>query len=616
MVNAGRRSICRQLAGVAAVSLVAPLASARSPRRINVLDHRASGDDPALVDGAVRRALGQLVPGDTLWFPAGHRYVLTQLRLHSLHGFIIEVDGELVSAAPDTGAAPGADARDGHQGRAALIAVSNCANWKIRGKGRLDNRFREAFWIEDCTDFGWSLDVEGAGLNHSLEGARIRRCSRFQLSAMSLVKATAKPSQGYRTHANALVVMESDHFQIDDVRSADNGMNGLYIASGCSDFTVSGGSYERNAGSGLQLAYMSMVPRGRGHGDDSAFFPIRWTLEGVRTAFNRADGFDINNTYPSRIACMGKIADCRHRHNGWTTEADAGGEPTQDGSGLATLRNVSDIAIHRCDAAEPARAGLYIADCTRITVTASTVVKTRAGTRAEGVYVTRSDQIALSECRLQVSPALEALSVQPDGVPVRITMSHCDLAGIVSFAQGVYAAGSLVSDCILKTGRQIECHFDWTRCRVEVFGPKVGLYVAADAVVLADNTVEAGGHAIVSTQRRNVRLTGNRATGGAGGIRIDSDIGAVLEQNQAICTGDGPGIEVLGESQHCRLIGNSAGSARGISIRVRESCKGTVQSGNRAISGRAPEYAGTYQTGTLLSRPILLRDRDERPGVG
>jgi hypothetical protein len=159
----------------------------------------------------------------------------------------------------------------------------------------------------------------------------------------------------------------------------NNGMNGLFTFAS-RDITVDKSAHIYGNGmSGIQLAFA----------DAPEIEQKRYKIAGT-IHDNYADGVDINNasgsSEPIEIDCL--IDGTIQYHNGFMGE-----NVTQDGSGLATLKNVTGITTGINDVRDCARAGFYAVNVKKLKVVSLQVYKTLGV--GEGAYFENCDEMEI-----------------------------------------------------------------------------------------------------------------------------------------------------------------------------------------------------------------------------
>ncbi|EGN5521077.1 hypothetical protein ISI35_004755, partial [Salmonella enterica] len=186
-----------------------------------------------------------------------------------------------ISAKP----APGAvDRKDQDGGVHPTFKITNSDGWKLTGSF-VDNRYREAFYVENCDYFELGCSNIGSGINDNLTANHFRYCNHFTLSGVRIEKSGFIPATGYYDWVQAARFWDCSGFVIDGYVSRENAGNGLYIASNCKDYVVTDFDITGNAMSGIQLAWSGF-----------GIMPIRGVISNGTITGNRADGIDVNNT--------------------------------------------------------------------------------------------------------------------------------------------------------------------------------------------------------------------------------------------------------------------------------------------------------------------------------
>lgn len=87
-----------------------------------------------------------------------------------------------ISAKP---ASDAVDRKDQDGGVLPTFKITNSDGWKLTGTF-LDNRYREAFYVEHCDYFELGCSNLGSGINDNLTANHFRYCNHFKLSGVRL----------------------------------------------------------------------------------------------------------------------------------------------------------------------------------------------------------------------------------------------------------------------------------------------------------------------------------------------------------------------------------------------------------------------------------------------
>ncbi len=103
-----------------------------------------------------------------------------------MDGWVGHIQGSVIniSAKPDINPT---DSRSNAAGLLPAFKIKNSDGWKLSG-GYMDNRYREAFYIENCNDFVNSCDNLSSNLNDNLPAKHYRHCNHFCLHNFKVSK--------------------------------------------------------------------------------------------------------------------------------------------------------------------------------------------------------------------------------------------------------------------------------------------------------------------------------------------------------------------------------------------------------------------------------------------
>lgn len=254
-----------------------------------------------------------------------------------------------ISAKP----APGAvDRKDQDGGVHPTFKITNSDGWKLTGSF-VDNRYREAFYVENCDYFELGCSNIGSGINDNLTANHFRYCNHFTLSGVRIEKSGFIPATGYYDWVQAARFWDCSGFVIDGYVSRENAGNGLYIASNCKDYVVTDFDITGNAMSGIQLAWSGF-----------GIMPIRGVISNGTITGNRADGIDVNNTSGVQARVDLIITGVVSANNGYNQDGTA----TVDGSGLGTFIQVTHFTVYGCSTTSPANTGVGASNCSNFKI--------------------------------------------------------------------------------------------------------------------------------------------------------------------------------------------------------------------------------------------------------
>lgn len=432
-----------------------------------------------------------------------------------------------ISAKPAAGAV---DRKDQDGGILPTFKITNSDGWKLTG-AFVDNRYREAFYVESCDNFELDCANLGSGINNNLAANHFRYCNHFKLNGWKVEKSGVIPLTGYYDWVQAIRLWDCSAFIIDGLTSRLNAGNGIYIASNCKDYTVTNFDISQNGMSGIQLAWS-------GFGS----MPIRGVISNGTITGNRADSIDVNNTSGSVARIDLIINDVTSANNGYNTD----GTVTADGSGIGTFINVSHWAAYGCSAVSPARSGLGIINCTDFSVTKSYVKKDQpSNSEGHGVYVEN-----ISDGTIDVDVIVDSANAAMYSIRTYGALSNVII-------NGKYIGHSLFGDdatyikCILKDAviispSTVGCNFPWDNVNT-VVATGAAVYIKSNiksSRIVANNG--SAGYAISG----NIDLQGNEFIGTDAGLYCADGISQVRLKGGSYKGGTGAGLRISGGSKH------------------------------------------------------------------
>jgi len=562
--------------------------------RISVKRSGAIGNGVADDTLAIQAAIDAMSSNSELVIPAGFNFNVTHLTISGKSNFSIRIDGKVTNVAAKAGGTA-VDANSSERGLKATFYIVNCSNFKIYGAGSINNGLREAFCIGEnlpastaapCTDFDISINIQGNGTNDNLHANRIRYCSRFTIKNMRVDSVGKKPAYVnnatpyYHEWVESLLFWDCSDFTVSGITSRNGAMNGIYVGSNCNRFTITDNDLQHNGASGLQLAWSSF-----------GSFPINFTVTENTASFNRADGYDYNNT-GALIECNGIHVGNRSHYNGWGTEDEAATTPTNDGSGIGTFRNIKKVIVTNNVDKECANAGGYFTGCYDFAVSENIINKVSAASLGEGLYFDTCTNMDVGRGNsvnvLATRPALKLFSATGN-MNVKVTGNY--FSGLIQFAGGAYVDCNFTSNKVVTTAA-ITTQVDFIGNTILVSGAgENGLLIGADRLVTRGNRVTAPNFGITAFGLWNPTIEDNHASG-VGGIRVATCSFARVRGNYGKGT-TSPGIHLLGTADNCELSMNEGESVSSNSLRVESTCTNTQKWGNRIVSGSS-DFAGTY----------------------
>jgi parallel beta-helix repeat protein len=318
---------------------------------------------------ALQDVLNKMAAGDTL-IVDGDVHVSTVL-LQNRSNLTIEIAGSLASTLTTTQPKSGPSFSPSKNPVLAIAGGKNITMKSI-GNGYLRNGYGEGIAASGVDGLDLSVNIDGSGVGNwdaiYINGARHVAISDCYLKNGSQLHDVLRPGDervtsyngsGIRTYGVTGLVIR--HVSVSRMS-----YDGIYLGSG----TDPSNPYKNtqilsnlifdNQGSGIQANFNK--PGG---------IPLTdMTISGNSIWDNTADGIDMNNTgksaYPMNILVNGN----RLYRNGWWN-----GQRTADGSGIATVINLSDVTLTNNIAIDPQRVGIFAENSSNITASDNLVIK-------------------------------------------------------------------------------------------------------------------------------------------------------------------------------------------------------------------------------------------------
>lgn len=307
---------------------------------VNVIDHGATGDGTTDDTKAIQAAINAASAGDTVLIPEGMFRVQT-IRLRSnIH---LKGIGLLKQLTPK-------DDEDytlqRQHSKWPLIRAHRVSDIDLSFRAETMN---EAIYVStsDNISIQNSYVVGDSSKLRSFPGILLYQCdncsvvnSEISYYGKARVSATSyQPGTGIRVLASESVSLLQNNIH-------HNGENGIFIHA-TTGVSIDRNRIHHNGMSAVQIAFGSTA------------LEKNFTITNNRFEHNAADAIDINNrTAHQAIPINGLIAANYSIDNGFVN-----GERTPDGSGIATLINVSDVIIRNNRSLKSNRPALYLENC-------------------------------------------------------------------------------------------------------------------------------------------------------------------------------------------------------------------------------------------------------------
>lgn len=444
-------------------------------------------------------------------------------------GWSGHIQGSVFNISPKP-AATAVDRRSQDGGVFPTVKITNSDNWKLTGEF-IDNRYREALYIEHCDGFTLSCKVTGSGINDNLNGNYLRYCNYFKIDKTTIIKSGAIPTTGYYDWAQALLLWDCHWFSITGFVSSQNAGNGIYIGSNVTDFYIDGFQANKNAMSGVQLAWSSF-----------GAFPQRGSISNGVICDNRADGIDVNNTMPSGTVRIDmKLSNITHNNNGYNTD----GTVTADGSGLGTFINVSHFIVDECSSTSPARSGVAISNCSNFRVKGIIKKDQPSNSDGHGVYIENSADGEIDVDCITDSANANMYSIRTYGALENIHLSGKYVGYTLFGDDATYVNCSLHTASIISP-TTVANRFPWENVNVVVSGSNA---VDIKSKMNDCRSVSNNGHGGV-VSGGNVEIQNTEFIGTNGGLYVGDNLGMIRVRGGVAQGGEAAGLRISGGEKH------------------------------------------------------------------
>lgn len=311
-----------------------------SYRKLNVKDFHAKGDSQSDDTKSIQAAINAAEKGDTIFIPAGIYKVKTLILKSDINlvgvGLLKQyllVDTQNFNRAMQNSSAPLFFGRNIH--RVHLTFYASTLN--------------EGLYISNSSDIKITYTkIEGNPKKlHAFPGMLFYDCDSIQVSN-SIVRNYGAPRQSAKNYqaGTGIRFLSCQNILIESNKISHNGENGIFMHSS-GRARIHHNYIAHNGMSAIQIGF------GRTKSE------VNFSITNNVLEHNAADAIDINNkitTEPFPIACS--IRNNKSFQNGFVNN-----ESTVDGSGLATLINVSDVHVLNNRSQKSNRPALYLEDC-------------------------------------------------------------------------------------------------------------------------------------------------------------------------------------------------------------------------------------------------------------
>lgn len=307
---------------------------------LNVQHFQAKGDGKTDDTKSIQQAIQAAQKGDTIFIPAGTYLVKTLVLKSDIH---LKGPGQFKQTLSDD---TQRFSRTNQNSSAPLFFGRNLRNISLSFRAFTIN---EALYISKSTNIRLN-EVEITGDDkkiYAFPGLLFYECDSIEIanSRISNYGAPRQSAQKYQA-GTGIRLLSCSNIRIADNTIQKNGENGIFM-HGSGHATINNNNIAHNGMSAIQIGFGKT-------GKERHFQILNNTL-----SHNAADAIDINNKItetPFSIYCI--IKNNKSFNNGFVA-----GESTVDGSGLATLVNVSEVQLAQNSSSKSNRPALYLERC-------------------------------------------------------------------------------------------------------------------------------------------------------------------------------------------------------------------------------------------------------------
>lgn len=318
-----------------------PLAGiCQSGKRINVLEIGILANSENDQTEAIQQVIDQAKEGDTVFFPEG-KYLVRTILLKS--GVNILSHGTIKH---HNSAKVGKYSIEKQNSPNPLILGQEVSNVSISLKGNSKNEGIYLLKSHQIRIYNTELTGDSTKLR-AYPGIMTFQCSRIEI-ANTRIHHFGMPrteTDKYQP-GTGIRIMSSNTISIHDSEIYKNGENGVFI-HGSRKVAVMNNVIRHNGMSAIQVAF----------GDTGKERDYNFSYNILEE--NASDAIDINNRSKEKA----KDIECLITENITCGNGFVKGESTPDGSGIATLINVSNVIIYKNEAYRNNRPAIYVESC-------------------------------------------------------------------------------------------------------------------------------------------------------------------------------------------------------------------------------------------------------------
>lgn len=390
-----------------------------------------------------------------------------------------------------------------------------------------------------------------------IDGVTIENCG-----VMPVWNGSVNP---YAMGGHGFHLSVSEHITIQNCVARNNAMNGIFLFA-CSNITLTNNLCERNGMSGIQIAF----------GGD---YCTNYKVINNTCLDNFSDGLDINNgtdtTHRINAVIQGNI----FKNNGFM-----GQYVTQDGSGVATLVNVTDVTIIGNECYNPARSGLYIRKCSNINISSNIIEK--INNVSENVYLENCKDMIITGNKF--SSVGEGVKFYGNNKNIRIVNNTIIADSSLVLPNEIGLDNVVVENNYMELKTSINCQVDLiNNIIVNKTSIVDSIYIAKDNCKIINNKITGGYRAIHCFNRNNCQIKNNIIdTNGISILIRGTSSNNIISENHITTKEQAPNLHIA--EINCNdnyILKNIFVSNGGNSLRLEPNNCGTTYLDNNTVIG-------------------------------
>ncbi|AGA80432.1 endopolygalacturonase [Echinicola vietnamensis DSM 17526] len=508
----------------------------------NVRDHHAKGDGQTDDTEAIQATIRMAHPGDTVWIPKG-TYKVSTLGLRS--GVHIKADGTLKQHLDRTEEFT----KERQNSSAPLFRGKDISDLSLSLNAQA---LHEAIYLsgsQRVTIYRSQLHGDSTKLR-SFAGILLYKCSDITIEGTTVAGfGTDRRHTDRYQPGTGIRILESKEVTIQAATISHNGENGVFIHAS-PDVRVLGSTISHNGMSGIQVAF------------GTSGVEKNYRFENNILHGNASDAVDINNRGSREpLAIHASILHNDSKDNGFVK-----GKPTPDGSGIATLVNVSQVTVIANKAMGNNRPAVYMEDCGEILVKdneADNQVELVGALNSLSLLSNTFSNITFinnvhARYICMENNQLTTLHM-PNGIRIDSLLVNENELGNASLNVNLKGSVQLVGNRIVNEGknpalllvRADAVHLANNRI-VSNRAPALIVHATAADVLVEENTIRAVNTCIIDQGAQHLRIKGNKLTAMDAGnhsltFRSKNPQGLLLAGNEHTGRDDRPVIYMEGK---------------------------------------------------------------------